>query len=77
LDDAGEDVLGLVETLARRHRLRIASVISFEHDGRSFAVARLIGAATDLKKPSRLCVPVDVTAVPRAGGHGASPARVR
>lgn len=42
-----EDVLGLVETLARRHRLRIASVISFEHAGRSFAVARLIGAATE------------------------------
>ncbi len=42
-----EDVLALVETLARRHRLRIASVISFEHEGRSHAVARLLGAATE------------------------------
>lgn len=43
----GEDVLAIVEALAAKHRLRVASVLSFEHDGRRYAVARLSGKASD------------------------------
>jgi acetoin utilization protein AcuB len=41
----GEDVLAVVQSLAAQHRLRIASVLSFEHGGRRYAVARLRGHA--------------------------------
>ncbi len=42
----GEDVLAIVQSLAARHRVRVASVLSFEHDGRRYAVARLAGDGT-------------------------------
>lgn len=42
----GEDVLAIVQSLAARHRVHVASVLSFEHDGRRYAVARLAGDAT-------------------------------
>jgi acetoin utilization protein AcuB len=42
----GDDVLSLVTSLATRHGLRVASVLSFDHDDRRYAVARLAGSAT-------------------------------
>jgi acetoin utilization protein AcuB len=42
-----EDAVGFVVELARAHNMRVASVLTMEHEGKQLAVARLSGGGVD------------------------------